>query len=166
MDALTARNIAEKAGCSTQPIYKIYANLDALRENVIRMAEEYCGKIIFGYDKTNNPFLDAGLAFIHFAATEKVLFRTFTTENYLKLELFGPLQDERLRTQMDDLLGDSPFRAEERQSLFLDVMIYTNGLAHLAYSGQLGMTEEQTAQRLNTFFSRMSGSALEGKLLS
>ena len=164
MEALTARNIADQAGCSTQPIYKIYRNLDELKEHMIRIAGEYAGNIILHYCKTAIPFLNTGLGFIHFAATEKILFRIFNIENYLRQPVFGPLEDKRLYGLMEELIGDSPLTTEERQELFLNTMIYTNGLAHLSYSGQLNMTERQVAERLLTFFTHFSGIKWEGEL--
>ena len=164
MEALTARNIAEKAGCSTQPIYKIYRNLEELRENTIRQIADYADKIIMGYHKTPIPFLNTGLGFIHFAATEKVLFRIFNVENYLQQSVFGPLKDQQLYALMEDLLGDAPLSQEQRRELFLNTMIYTNGLAHLSHSGQLGMTEKQVAERLLAFFVHFSGIQWEGEV--
>lgn len=164
MQALTARSIAEQVGCSTQPIYKVYKNLDELREHIILMVTEFSGELIFHYDKTPLPFLNAGLGYIHFAATEKVLFRVFTIENHLGSPVFGPLEDPYLYGLMEDLLGDSPLNPEERRELFLNTMIYTNGLAHMAYAGQLEMTEKQVAERLIGFFFHFAGMEWKGEI--
>lgn len=164
MEALTARNIAEQAGCSTQPIYKIYRNLEELKDHVVEMATEHAENIIFHYDKTPIPFLNTGLGFIHFAATEKVLFRIFNIENYLSQPVFGPLEDKHLYNLMDRLLGDAPLSGEERRELFDNTMIYTNGLAHMAYAGQLNMTEQQAAQRLLGVFTQFAGDKWKGEI--
>lgn len=164
MEALTARSIAEKAGCSTQPIYKIYRNLDELRDHVLRMIGEHAAAIIFHYDKTPIPFLNTGLGFVHFAATEKVLFRVFNIENYLQQPTFGPLEDKYLYGLMEELLADAPLDEAARRELYLNTMIYTNGLAHMAYAGQLGMTEKQVAERLCGFFFHFAGIQWKGEL--
>lgn len=164
MDALTARNIAQQVGCSTQPIYKLYRNLDELKEHVIFMMGVYMHNIIMNYDKTPIAFLNAGLGFIHFAATEKVLFRTFITENYLQNSIFDPLTSKALYGRMEELLCDAPLNDEERWELFFDTMVYTNGLAHLAYSGYLGMSEKQVAERLIGFFFQQADLEWEGEL--
>ena len=163
-EALTARNIANQVGCSTQPIYKIYKNLEELKEQVFEMISEYTDKIIFGYHKTSTAFLNAGLGFIYFAATEKTLFRAFSTENYQKQPVFGPLQDPELFKLMEELLEDSVPDPGARQELFLNTMIYTIGLAHLAYAGQLGMTEKEMAERLIYFFCNLSGIEWKGDI--
>lgn len=164
MEALTARSIAARVGCSTQPIYKIYKNLDELREQTIHTVMEYANNMIFHYDKTSIPFLNTGLGFIHFAATEKVLFRIFNIENYLHQPVFGPLEDPCLYSRMEELLADAPLDAPARRELFLNTMIYTNGLAHMAYAGQLGMSEKQVAERLFAFFIHFSGIEWKGEI--
>ncbi|MFV0401430.1 MAG: hypothetical protein ACK5LX_12570 [Oscillospiraceae bacterium] len=164
IESLTARNIAEQAGCSTQPIYKIYRNLEALKEHTIQMVVEHAERIIMHYDKTPIAFLNAGLGYIHFASTERVLFRVFDIENYLKRAVYGPLEDPQLYGMMEDLLGDALPSTEKRRELFLDTMIYTSGLAHMAYAGQLGMTEKQVAERLIGFFFHFAGMEWEGEI--
>lgn len=164
IEALTARNIAKKVGCSTQPIYKIYHNLNELKEHVIFMVENYANGLILQYGKTPIAFLNTGLGFINFAATEKVLFRLFNIENYLGRPVFGPLESKELFRLMEEMLGDASLSQDERQELFLNTMIYTNGLAHMAYSGQLGMTERQTAQHLCGFFFRLANIEWKGEL--
>lgn len=164
LEALTARSIAEVVGCSTQPIYKIYRNLEELKEHVVSMAGNYADRMILEYDKTPIAFLNTGLGFIHFAATEKVLFRIFNVENYLGRPVFCPLESKELYRLMEELLGDAPLNHEERQELFSNIMIYTNGLAHMAHSGQLGMTEKQTAEHLSGFFFRLANIEWKGNL--
>lgn len=164
MEALTARNIAELVGCSTQPIYKIYRNLEELREHILSMVCNHADQMILRYKKTPIAFLNTGLGFIHFAATEKVLFRIFNIENYLDTPVFGPLENKQLYGLMEELLGDAVPSQEARQDLFLNIMIYTNGLAHMAYSGQLGMTEKQTAEHLCGFFFRLANIEWKGSL--
>ena len=38
MDGLTARRLADKTGCSTQPIFRIYENMNELHEEAFAMA--------------------------------------------------------------------------------------------------------------------------------
>ena len=164
IESLTARNIAERAGCSTQPIYKIYRNLDELKEHTIQMVVAHAERMIMHYDKTSIPFLNAGLGYIHFAATERVLFRVFDIENYLGRAVYGPLEDPQLYALMEELLGDALPSAEKRRELFTDTMIYTNGLAHMAYACQLGMTEKQVAERLIGFFFHFADMEWKGEI--
>lgn len=157
MDALTARNIAQHVGCSTQPIYKVYGNLQALRIRAVELVAQYAGEMIFHYDRTPIPFLNTGLGYIHFAGAERVLFRVFTAENYMNSPVFGPLEDVRLYALMEDFLGDAVPGESARRELYLNIMIYTHGLAHMNYAGQLGMDEQAVARRLLKTFDQFAG---------
>lgn len=154
MEALTARNIAAQVGCSTQPIYKIYPNLDALKEDALQQAIVFTRKYIYSYKKTTIPFLNAGLGFIRFAAEEKVLFSTFFARNALDQPVFLPLHEPNLYEMMVKLLAKLRLTTteEQKRELFFNTMVYSNGLAHLACAGQLNMTEKQVSQKMAQIF--------------
>ena len=38
IESVTARNVAARIGCSTQPIFRIYANMEQLREEIFQRA--------------------------------------------------------------------------------------------------------------------------------
>ena len=75
-DQITSRKLAGAAGCSTQPIFRIYDNMDELKRDVVAKA------IAFFEDFWKNskreyetPFLDLGLSYISFAQKETNLFK-------------------------------------------------------------------------------------------
>ena len=68
-EALTVRNIAGELGCSTQPIYSEFRNLDALKAALLPYAEEKYLRFSF----TN--YKELALSFLEFAQTQKELFK-------------------------------------------------------------------------------------------
>lgn len=74
LDALTARRIAEHLKCSTQPIYSVFHNMEALQEDVYKMAIRYTLDTLRRYKRERNISLADG--FLHFASEERQLFRT------------------------------------------------------------------------------------------
>lgn len=68
-EALTVRNIAGELGCSTQPIYSEFRNLDALKEALLPYAKEK----YLRFSSTN--YKAFALAFLEFAKTQKELFK-------------------------------------------------------------------------------------------
>ena len=55
---LSARNIAKQIGCSTQPIYWCYKNMDDLKAEICKKALSHLQNVILGYSKTGNTLLD------------------------------------------------------------------------------------------------------------
>ena len=75
-DHITSRGLAAEAGCSTQPIFRIYENMDALKRDVYLRAASFYEEYYRAYTKLNDtPFVDLGLAYIGFAKLHPHLFR-------------------------------------------------------------------------------------------
>ena len=84
---LSARNIAKKIGCSTQPIYWIYKNMNDLKAEICQKALQLLKNTISEYRKTGNPFLDLGLGYVRMAHTEPALFKAFYMDNIMKVQM-------------------------------------------------------------------------------
>lgn len=80
--ALSAKNLAKKLGCSTQPLFWWYENMEEIRDIVLDKAykvfESYLSR---GMDNVN-AYKAIGINYINFAAEEKQLFKAlFMSEN-------------------------------------------------------------------------------------
>ena len=71
----TARNIATKMKCSTQPIYLEFKNMDDLKQTLIQDIFDYLSTEVFTREVTGNKLVDFGLNYIDFATSEKRLYR-------------------------------------------------------------------------------------------
>ena len=76
MEEVTARHLATKAGCSTQPIFRLYKNMEEVLADVMTEAISFFDSFYAAYPKSQaTPFVNLGLAYISFAEKEKNLFR-------------------------------------------------------------------------------------------
>ena len=72
---VTARKLAAKAGCSTQPIFRVYKGMEELIEELFGKACEFFQDFYAGMPRqTVTPFVNLGLAYITFAQQHKKLF--------------------------------------------------------------------------------------------
>ena len=80
---VSARTLAAKAGCSTQPIFRLYKNMEELGNELYEKAIVFFGEYYENFPKTHDtPFVDLGLAYIRFAQEEQQLFKLlFISEN-------------------------------------------------------------------------------------
>ena len=79
LEAVTARRLADQAGCSTQPIFRIYEKMEQLHEDIFLMAADFFSNF-YETEKAKNkisdkPFVQFGLLYIRFATEEPQLFR-------------------------------------------------------------------------------------------
>jgi hypothetical protein len=166
MEILSARNIAEKLKCSTQPIYKTYENMDSLKSSVTKKLGAFMMEKITGYRKTDCTFLNSGLGYIHFAGTEKVLFRLFCLEskghNVLKPDdgnrVIRMLMEQELQTRGVEL------QKESRDKIFLQTMVFTYGMAVLMLFDNLQMEEDEIADMLMETFENCIAQETEKKI--
>ena len=78
MEAVTARRLADKAGCSTQPIFRIYENMEQLQNEIFEMAIGFFSDFYTAYGQKHaepeKPFVRFGMAYIDFAIRQPQLF--------------------------------------------------------------------------------------------
>ena len=83
VNEVTARKLAAYAGCSTQPIFRNYANMEDCLNDVYEDTLLYFDEFYNKYDKGSHiPFVNLGMAYISFAEKEPKLFSfLFMTRN-------------------------------------------------------------------------------------
>jgi Transcriptional regulator len=151
LSALTARNIADELNCSTQPIYSVYRNMSELKKDVMEILNDYIVRYVGNYKRTGQVLLDAGLGYINFAKTEKILFQSF------ELGMRDPGDDSSIghvaiRELMEAELKKYTFSKDSRDRIFLQIVVFTYGLAVLNYLNCFEYDEEFTASLIqNTF---------------
>ena len=130
---LTARDIAEKMGISTKPIYFYFSCMEDLRKGAMRRAEE----IMLTYMSkpyTDLLFLNMGIGFTFFARDHKILYRHMFMEN----NEFKDLAEEFLSAVRKRMKKDKQFihmLQKERDDLLNKMWISTHGLASLICVG-------------------------------
>lgn len=77
IDALNARELAARIGCSTQPIFTCFSGMEDVRREVMKLAYEcYLSMQKEDMEKGEYPPVKAsGMSYIRFAGEEKQLFR-------------------------------------------------------------------------------------------
>lgn len=72
--AVSARSLADKIGCSTMPIYSHIHSIGDLEEELLKKAMEYMQEFQ-RRSYSDNPLLDIAVGYVVFARDEKLLFR-------------------------------------------------------------------------------------------
>ena len=84
-EKLTVRRIAEKPGCSTQPVLYHFRSAEEIRSSVYGMADVYHSSFLKErQEDCDHPLLSIGLHYIRFAVKETELFRFFA-------DVYGPV---------------------------------------------------------------------------
>lgn len=145
---LTARNVANHMGISTQPIYLEFKNMEDLKITLLEGIYEQLAKELFMIKKTSNIALDFGLNFIDFAQKNTKLFIALYTEPHgygdeIKAQTFYYFYKHiKNDGKYQDLVEES---CEEMHNKLL---VVASGVASMSISGIIEPSEEQISEML------------------
>lgn len=151
--AVNARSVAKKLGCSTQPIYFSFQNMDelkaALTERAIQMHTQRVRDSLRIHKGNDSRYSSYGMGFVKFAAEEKQLFHWL----YLEGEQLGPYQNDVLTPEVIDVITDEfGYSADVARRFHQDMIYFTYGLAILANTDHLHLTETELREAFRREF--------------
>lgn len=153
---VTARKVAAKAGCSTQPIFRVYKNMEELWAAVYERAATYFQDYYSLYPRMGKtPFSNLGMAYIAFAREERHLFellfvngQTSDGNNALKRRsMYELLNGENGNVGYEISLAKEAGCADP-SGLFMKIWIFIHGAACMSLTGDYDLTDRQTMELL------------------
>lgn len=151
--AVNARSVARKLGCSTQLIYLSFQSMEelkaALTERAIEMHTRRVRDSLRAHEGNDSRYSSYGMGFVRFAAEEKQLFRWL----YLEGEQLGPYQNDVLLPEVIDVIVEEfGYSREVARRFHQDMIYFSYGLAILANTGHLGLTEAELRETFQREF--------------
>ena len=151
--SINARSVAKKLGCSTQPIYFSFKNMDelksALTKRAIEMHTQRVRNSLHVHEGNDSRYSSYGMGFIKFAAEEKQLFRWL----YLDGKQLGPYQIDILLTEVIRVIQEEYGYSEDvARRLHQDMIYFSYGLAILANTDHLYLTDEELRETFRREF--------------
>lgn len=150
-EAVSARNVAKEAGCSTQPVYQYFGNMDKLKAALKEAASQLYIDSVQSYLDSGEyfPYASYGMGYVKFAEVEKRLFRYL----YLEDGKRGREVDELTIPQILDLLHKRFGWEENTCRLFhKEMTVFSIGLAVMVNTGYAKMTEKELAEAFKIEF--------------
>lgn len=157
-EMVTARKLAAHIGCSTQPIFRVYENMDALNKELFEKArdfyEEFCANQV-GESKV--PFVDLGLFYIQFAKEEINLFKllflsTHDDENTMYDLINGKDQGFVIR----ELKRIPNLNMDKAGMIFMEIFIFIHGMACMSTNGEFDLSKDEVIELLTEVVSNFT----------
>lgn len=151
-DALNARALAKKLGCSTQPVFSNYASMDALRTDVIAAGMELYNRYLAESMASGQypPYKASGMGYIRFAAEEKELFKLLFMRDRSGETIRDDIEEIRpILTLIQDKTGMS---LEQARLFHLEMWLYVHGIATMLATNYLPWTQEDISAFLTDAF--------------
>lgn len=158
IENVTARKLAAKIGCSTQPIFRHFANMEELWDALFYTAHMRFAKFYLeSPSKSMVPFVNLGLIYIRFAQEESMLFRMlFLDENRHGMPLYELLNKNTNAVKME-LLKASKAGVRDAGDLFEKMWIFISGAASMSITGDYDLDAQKTQELLENAFYSFSG---------
>lgn len=154
-DNVNARIVAERLGCSTQPVMYHFAKIEELKRAVYEKADRYHTEYLMNVSEPQNGvMLGIGLNYIRFAIREPNLFRFlfqsgFAVENSL-LEM---INSEELKPVLDIMQNEMKMNARQTKEVFLIIAMFAHGYASIIANNSLEYDEKLIAEHLTLTYS-------------
>jgi AcrR family transcriptional regulator len=146
-ETVNARSIASKLQCSTRPIFTCYENMDELKTEFLDFAYEYYEQYVTNYSNSVNisPYLILPLSYIEFAQKETQLFKLlFINDMDLEMaeakDFYKEIDNGEKAKLFSETIG---VELEQAKIIFLDLFLYTHGIAVLAATKKLALDRDK-----------------------
>lgn len=129
MEQVMVKNIADKIGCSVQPIYSYCKNMEGLRQDVIERVKCFVQEYIVTRIDKNNLFRSTGQAYIQMAKEEPYLFKIFILHQREGISSLEDLYQSETNPNIAKFIADKlNISIEQAKQLHLNMLIYTIGI--------------------------------------
>lgn len=158
-ETLNARELAKKLNCSTQPIFRVFENMQELKESVRKEAWEIYNLYLINYQEVKGKQgLSFGIAYVKFAKEEKNLFKIIFMADEIKANNSSELaevKDNRLEI-IEIFMKISGLERNKAIRLHFNVWMIMHGLASMLATNQIDITEEEIKEIILSNFKAYS----------
>lgn len=153
-ESLNARAVAQRLGCSTQPVMYHFATMEELKRAVCAQADQLHGEYLLTPSATGgDPLMEMGLNYIRFAVRETHLFRLLFQSGWASgnslMEMLDAPELAPVLSAMGEAMGLGP---EQTREIFVTLALFVHGYASLLANTPMKYDEEQIKTHLERVY--------------
>lgn len=158
-EALNVRRIAERLGCSTQPVMYRFSTVEQLAEEIYSAADGYHSEYLMSAEvETEDPLLAIGLRYIRFAAQERHLFRfLFQSDKYAGKDIGELVGADELSPVFEMLGQEAELTEDQSKEAFMSLFLAAHGIASLLANNSMEYDEGYFGSVLTNVFMGVIG---------
>lgn len=148
IEQVMVKNIADKIGCSVQPIYSYCKNMEGLRHDVACQTRQFIREYVTRHADADNLFQSTGRAYIRLAKEEPNLFKIFILQQREGISSLDDLYESEAGPDTAEFIA-SRLKVSLRQAkrLHLNMLIYTIGLGTVFAVTKPGISADEILER-------------------
>lgn len=150
IEMLTARRLAAHIGCSTQPIFRVYSNMEELNAEVFDKAKAFYEDYCVTYKRESDiPFIDLAMCYIQFAREELNLFKLlFLSKHDDENTMYDLINGNDNGFVIRELKRIKNLDMNKAGDIFMKVFVFMHGMACMALCGELDLSKEEVLPTL------------------
>ena len=147
---INARTVAQKLGCSTQPVMYQFATIEDMKKVVYAKADRFHTDYLMNIDKPQSGImLGIGLNYIRFAIEEPHLFRFLFQSGYaVENSLLEMIDSQELIPVLSAMRQAMEMSMEQTKEVFLTIAMFAHGYASIIANNSLEYDEKVVALHL------------------
>ena len=152
-DSLTARDLAKALKISTKPLYRIYSNMDEIKNDLYKEIYKQYDEFITSRVDNKKALVTLCVAYVEFAKYYKNLFISLFLSDNLKWKSIDDVLNEKWNQgAIINLVNKQGYTFEEAKDLFMHRWLYANGLATLIATNKIFVEDKEIIVRIVKIF--------------
>lgn len=144
IENLNVRSLANYIGCSTQPIFRNYSNMEEFKIDLKNYLRNHYEKFINNYVNTDDYLLTISYAYALYAKKEFNIFRAlFITELAGSRTVDEVINTDRNKPTIEAMTTQYSVPLKKAQEVYRDVRFYTHGIATQLCAKSIKLTDDE-----------------------
>lgn len=153
MEQVLVKSIADKIGCSVQPIYSYCNNMEGLRTEVVKQVRLFLQNYLSAHIDKNDLFRSTGRAYLQFAKEEPHLFKIFVLHQRTGVSSLNDLYRTEANPHIAEFIADTlHIGLSQAKQLHLNMLIYTIGIGTVLSVTTPGISTEDIYMQQESAF--------------
>ena len=144
LEAVNARAIAAKLGCSTQPLFREFQTMEQIKAAILAQAWAYYQRYTLDAMKAaDKPYKASGMAYLRFAKEETPLFKALFMRDRGAEAAVRDGNDPAARLAVETLARNTGMTPERAGLFHLFIWMFVHGMASMIATNSAVFSEEE-----------------------
>ena len=151
MERVLVKNIAQRLGCSVQPIYSYCSNMEELKKEVQSRTAVFFKEYVAEHMEKEDYFHSIGKAYLRLSKEEPNLFELYFLRKRpgCKATSLQELYEQECTPEVAQFLAEKlSISVEAARKLHLNMVIYNTGISTMMISSNFGLPMEELDRQL------------------
>lgn len=151
--ALNARSLAARLGCSVQPLFRAFENMEDLKETVLVRVKEYYSDYLRNSMNLEDGLVGLEMAYIRFAKEEKYLFQWLHMSDRYGLKATSDFSDFGINKEIVEMMAKmTGLSFEASRRLYEGCFFTAHGMATMLATNHCELSEDNIREVMDSVF--------------